>query len=863
MTQLFIAYKRPDQDRAATVRQKLETLGVELFVDHQIKGGDNYIAIINNELDTALAALVLWSTAAVALPKRGQHNFLLAEAQKAWRRDILIMATFDKVILDNLPVPFNTFQTADLSDWLDSGTPANHRGWLRLLEALGAKLGRPGLPSLALALESPDVAAKRDFIRAFPGDIFAERLADEIIAAERVVFNEVMATAQSKVERRKRDGEKILKECQRLFESQMVRLRKGEDFSRPDPVKMLADEVTALKDQNEVYESKIDELFDRVEQSKLTISQANEKISDLTKQTEQLSEQRNLAETATAELPKVKSDLEYLQREDAAKASELERRAAQIETLKKSLQQAQKEREAQQRDVKRLQGENTELRMQLPGAPRSIRNSPRLLLAAGGVAGVLLGAILVQTSDYFQTGANDTDAIKTLDQRAHTLDIRETRLKEQESKQANKEKTFADTAARTKQTMAEKQKALERHAAALASGERGLATRKSELARQNKQIDELKLTLSTQSSALKDEEKKFADLTAHTNHMWAVRQEALDRRAAALASSEKENSAAKAELARQTKKANQLQLALNSREAVLKSHEDRLSGRELKIAQRDSVEKTTDKNRLRAGIIAQLDLKKPTTQPLSPPKNSADECDMLAGTQYDRDRPAVNHWQNNIFETPLAKALTVCQSALTAAQSNKDAVVEQRRILMEIGRIMSAQSIVEAKKGNLPDAKKLFDQALGSMQKSANLGSAHASYLLGTFYRGDIAVKGTPKGDFTTVKDLNLAWDYFVKAANGGDPVGLTTVAFGYLLPDWTDKMVKQNIDEGKSYLNKALKTQFPRAQFLLGLATIEGRGFPKNCSEGIKQIEAAFCKNDSSAQTYVKSHHLKPPSCS
>lgn len=799
MTQVFIAYKRADADRVADVRQKLEALGVDLFIDHKIKGGDNYIAAINKELDAAVAALVFWSKAATALPKPGEQNFFLAEAQKAWRRDILIAATFDKVLLDNLPVPFNAFQTSDLSDWFGNGMPASHRGWQRLLEALGTKLGRPGLASLALALESGDAAAKRDFIHDFPTDIFAERFADEIVVVERAAFDAAMAEAQSKIERRKRDGERLLKECQRQFESQIARLRKGEDFVQPDPVKMLADEVTALKDQNEIYESKIDELQDRIEQSKQANMQAGEKISELTKQVEELGEQRALAKAATAESERMKSDLEHLQREGATKASELEKRATQIEALKGSLAQLQRAHEAQQRDVKKLQGENAELKSQLPGGPRSIWKHPRMLVAAGGVAGLLFGAVLMQPLGYF-SASRDGDAaalknVKLIELRTATLAKREAGLKQESAKLADEKKQLADAA------------------------------------------DQTKLDLDT-------------------------RQRALGRREKGLAQSEKEYNDRAFALDQQAKQAAQLRLALNSKEKALNERDAVLRNKEQDLVERLAAVEHKEKSQLVARVIDKLGLKPPVAI-AAVPKNSADECDALAGEQYDRDRPAGNAWQTNIFDAPLAKAMTVCQSALGAARSKANSTIDQRRILMEIGRVQSAQSILEAKNGNLAEAKKLFDQALNAMQMSAQLGSAHANYLLGTFYRGDISVKGTPSGDFTTVKDVKLAWEYFMKAANGGDPVGLTTVAFGYLLPDWTDKMVKQDIKEGRSYLDKALKTEFPRANFVLGLATVEGQGFAKDWSEGLKHIEFAYCKKDSSAQTFIKNHHLKAPNCS
>lgn len=715
MTQVFLAYKRSDADRVAIVRQKLEALGVELFIDHQIKGGDDYIAAINNELASALAVLVFWSKAAVAQPKPGERNFLRAEAQKGWRRDVLVAATFDEVVLDNLPVPFNTFQTSDLSDWFDIGMAASHRGWQKLLEALAAKIGRRGLPTLALALEGGGERGKREFLRAFPDDVFAERFADEIVGVERAAFEKAVVLAQGQIDRRRRDGEKILRDCRNQFESQIARLRKGEDFAQPDPVKMLADEVTALREQNETYEAKLDELQDRIEQQKLASAQASERIDELTRQLDALGEQRALAEAANAATDRLKSDFEDLQKSGIAKTGELQKQAKEIETLRVSLAQTQQTNEAGRRELTKLQSKNAALKSRLPDAPWSIWNSPRLLMAAGAVAGFMAGAALVGITDQF----------------------------------GNIERKY--------------------------------------------QTVTLPKTDGIRATPIND--GKPATAAAPAPVATASREEVQKRVAAAL---------------------------------------------DIKPAA------------IPASVAA----------PASPVKTQADDCDALAGERYDRDRPPTDHWKD-ILEAPLSQALGVCQAILAAAEAKPASVIDRRRLHLEVGRILAAQSMEAAVGGNFAQAKLLFDGALNSVQTAADLGSSHANYILGTFYRGDIAVTGTPKGDFVAVKDLKLAWDYFMKAAQGDDPVGLTTVAFGYLLPDWTDKMVKEDVTQGRSYLDKALKTDFPRANFVLGLATIEGKGFSKNRSEGLKQIEFAFCKNDPSAQKYIKQSHLKAPTCS
>ena len=95
---------------------------------------------------------------------------------------------------------------------------------------------------------------------------------------------------------------------------EIARLRKGEDFVPPDPIRMLADDVTALREQNEANESRIDELHDRIEQFHQSNAQANELIGELTGQIAKLTEQLAADEAATAEATRIKASFASLQR---------------------------------------------------------------------------------------------------------------------------------------------------------------------------------------------------------------------------------------------------------------------------------------------------------------------------------------------------------------------------------------------------------------------------------------------------------------------------------------------------------------------------------------------------------------------
>ncbi|HUD86670.1 MAG TPA: TIR domain-containing protein, partial [Xanthobacteraceae bacterium] len=176
MSKVFLAYKSTDRERASVVRAKLEALDVPLFISPSMASGENYIRAINEQLNSASVVLVLWTEAAVRI-SAGEPNFLLSEAQRGYARGILVAATFEKIALDHLPVPFNLIQAPDLSDWIQSGASAKHAGWQRVLDALGRRLNRPGLARLAIALESNDDELKKEFLRGYPEDPYAHKAA--------------------------------------------------------------------------------------------------------------------------------------------------------------------------------------------------------------------------------------------------------------------------------------------------------------------------------------------------------------------------------------------------------------------------------------------------------------------------------------------------------------------------------------------------------------------------------------------------------------------------------------------------------------------------------------------------------------
>ena len=281
MSRVFLAYKTVDRDRANVVRAKLEALGVPLFIDQKLLSGDNYLVAINEELKTAIAVLVLWTEAAVSTSDTGEPNFVLSEAQRGYARNILVAATLEKIALDHLPVPFNLFQAPDISDWIPTGASARHSEWQKILQALGRKLGRPGLGSLATALESEGDELKKEFLKNYPSDPFAEQIAAALEAFERKQFEQRIATARKRALQRSKEAEKRLKSCREEFEKQIVELRAGRDFMPPDPVTALDDNIAKLSDQIEVYENALRDQRARADEAELSAGKSTAELAAL------------------------------------------------------------------------------------------------------------------------------------------------------------------------------------------------------------------------------------------------------------------------------------------------------------------------------------------------------------------------------------------------------------------------------------------------------------------------------------------------------------------------------------------------------------------------------------------------------
>jgi hypothetical protein len=142
MADVFLSYSRNDRDAAHEVATALEAVGLSVWWDREILGGENFDEAIERELDLASAVIVLWSKHSAT------SGWVRSEAAAAAERHVLVPVFIEQV---KLPLEFRRKHTIDLSSW--RGDPNAHEFGL-ILRAIASHLPQgatrlPILPSSA------------------------------------------------------------------------------------------------------------------------------------------------------------------------------------------------------------------------------------------------------------------------------------------------------------------------------------------------------------------------------------------------------------------------------------------------------------------------------------------------------------------------------------------------------------------------------------------------------------------------------------------------------------------------------------------------------------------------------------------
>ncbi|HWA17443.1 MAG TPA: toll/interleukin-1 receptor domain-containing protein [Devosia sp.] len=167
MTDVFISYKHRMMPRVAEIAAALRELGLDVWYDAGLVSGSDYADAISKHLRAAKCVLVCWTND--AFPHGGDKNgWVRGEAEKGRDRDVLVAVMLEETDLDP---PWNMVHYERLIDWTPAST--DRAVWQRVLNAIGALVGRPGLGEYDRASRAASSAELSDWARSHGDDPLA------------------------------------------------------------------------------------------------------------------------------------------------------------------------------------------------------------------------------------------------------------------------------------------------------------------------------------------------------------------------------------------------------------------------------------------------------------------------------------------------------------------------------------------------------------------------------------------------------------------------------------------------------------------------------------------------------------------
>jgi hypothetical protein len=115
MSDVFISYKRQDEERVLVLRDALQSGGLDVWWDKQIPAGARWRERVLTELESAKCVVVVWSESSTG----PAADFVRDEASRAHQRGTLLQIRIDDV---PLPLGFGEVQSLDLVGWKGGGS---------------------------------------------------------------------------------------------------------------------------------------------------------------------------------------------------------------------------------------------------------------------------------------------------------------------------------------------------------------------------------------------------------------------------------------------------------------------------------------------------------------------------------------------------------------------------------------------------------------------------------------------------------------------------------------------------------------------------------------------------------------------
>src|SRR5262245_17891526 len=163
MADIFLSYKRTDQDRVAPIVTLLEARGWSVWWDTRIDAGEQWDEVIEREVAAARCVVAIWSAESV------NSRWVRTEASEGLERGILVPVLIDAT---RPPLEFKRVQSIDLTGWnRDSGAPPAKI----LVGAVEKILGQASASANEAATEPEPIELKPIELEAEPGGYGWER----------------------------------------------------------------------------------------------------------------------------------------------------------------------------------------------------------------------------------------------------------------------------------------------------------------------------------------------------------------------------------------------------------------------------------------------------------------------------------------------------------------------------------------------------------------------------------------------------------------------------------------------------------------------------------------------------------------
>ena len=130
MADIFVSYSREDKDKVGPLVKALEGQGWSVWWDPEITPGDDFEALISQELGSARSVIVVWT------PNSVGSRWVKGEARDAADRGVLAPVRFGGAIL---PIDFRAIHTTDLDAWVDDH---ENEAFASLCKSLSVKMAK-------------------------------------------------------------------------------------------------------------------------------------------------------------------------------------------------------------------------------------------------------------------------------------------------------------------------------------------------------------------------------------------------------------------------------------------------------------------------------------------------------------------------------------------------------------------------------------------------------------------------------------------------------------------------------------------------------------------------------------------------